>query len=219
MEPPAVHGRETAASAVRGRTAGARIGVAVALALLPPGTAAAYAATPHPAKPKKDYALRIGIDNGLAGVGPGDRVTYTIKVTNTGNADTPPLLLTQTLIPGVRLVSSAPKGKVTGGRVTWSGKVPAGGTGRYSATVQVGALPAGTQRLAAVACATTKGSRRPIVCAADSDRLPAPAAGGRPGSSTALWYGAGGAVAALTALMGVLLRRVALRRREWTARR
>ncbi|MFC4531527.1 hypothetical protein [Sphaerisporangium dianthi] len=193
-----------------------------------PGQATPHPVTPHPVtphpdrpepdKPKKAYALRIGIENGRRDVGPGDRLTYTIKVSNSGNADSPPLLLTQTLIPGLRLISSAPKGKVTDGRLTWSRVVPAGGTGQFSTTVQVGRLPSGTQRLAAVACATAKKGKRPIVCAADSDRLPVPAVDGSRWPWPGLWYAGAGVVAALAALLGVLARRRTLRRRQWTAR-
>jgi uncharacterized repeat protein (TIGR01451 family) len=151
----------------RSRNSFFRAALAVVFAAAPYGTAPAHAGT----KPKQTYALRIGIDNGRTSVRPGDRLTYVTKVSNTGAAKTPDLLLSQTLVPGLKLISSAPKGVLSADRITWNRALPTGGTGQFSVTVEVGRLARGQQRLAAVACASTKTDKRPIVCASHLDLL------------------------------------------------
>ncbi|MDX6429970.1 MAG: hypothetical protein QOE54_2336 [Streptosporangiaceae bacterium] len=186
-----------------------RTAVALTLATLPLGAVTAHA---HPLKPKQSFALRIGIDDGHSTVRPGDRLTYITNVSNTGQEKTPDLLLTQTLVPGLKLVSSTPKGTVSEGRITWKSALPTGKTDLFSVTVQVGRLPGRLQRLAAVACASTKAGKRPIVCATHSDRLQAPATAGFKDQLTALafnrffWSSTAGAGALLVAAL-VLVRR------------
>jgi uncharacterized repeat protein (TIGR01451 family) len=153
--------------AVRPRERFFRVALAVALASAPCGAATAHAA----AKPKQSFALRIGIDNGRTSVRTGDRLTYVTKVSNTGATSTPDLLLTQTLVPGLKLISSAPKGTLSGGRIMWNRVLPTGKTDQFSVTVEVGRLTGRPQRLAAVACASAKADKRPIVCASHLDLL------------------------------------------------
>ncbi|WP_185792689.1 DUF11 domain-containing protein [Actinoallomurus bryophytorum] len=134
-------------------------------------TAAGSATAGAVAKPKQTYALRIGIDDGRKSVRAGDRLTYVTKVSNTGAVRTPDLLLTQTLVPGLELISSTPKGARSGDRITWTRALPTGETDQFSVTVEVGRLTGRPQRLAAVACASAKADRRPIVCASHLDLL------------------------------------------------
>jgi uncharacterized repeat protein (TIGR01451 family) len=191
--------------------------VAVSLAALPLGApVAAHASATHTLKPKQTFALRIGIDDGHSVVRPGDRLTYITSISNTGQQKTPDLLLSQTLVPGLKLVSSTPKGTVSGGRITWKSALPSGKTDRFSVTVQVGRMSGQLQRLAAVACASTRTGKRPIVCAAHSDRLQTPVTMGVKDRLTALafsrvlWCGIAGAGTLLVAAL-VLVRRRRLR--------
>jgi uncharacterized repeat protein (TIGR01451 family) len=182
-----------------------RAALAVVFAAAPYGTTPARAGT----KPRQTYALRIGIDNGRTSVRAGDRLTYVTKVSNTGAAKTPDLLLTQTLVPGLKLISTAPKGVLSGDRITWNKALPTGGTGQFSVTVEVGRLAGGQRRLAAVACASAKTDKRPIVCASHLDLLRTTATeGSRTGiagllSGWILWCAIAGAGALLGA--GVML--------------
>jgi uncharacterized repeat protein (TIGR01451 family) len=191
-----------------------RAAPAVAFVAASYGPATVHAA----AKPKQTYALRIGIDNGRTSVRAGDRLTYVTKVSNTGATKTPDLLLTQTLVPGLKLISSAPKGALSGDRITWNRALPTGKTGQFSVTVEVGKLTGRPQRLAAVACASTKTDKRPIVCASHLDLLRTSANEGpkSPGlvSGWVLWSATAGA-AVLLAATGMLFRR---RRRTRTDR-
>jgi uncharacterized repeat protein (TIGR01451 family) len=182
------------------------------LAMTPLGPVTAHAAGPGPSKPKQSYALRIGIDNGRTNVRTGDRLTYVTKVSNTGTAKTPDLLLTQTLLPGIKLLSSAPKGTLSQGRITWNQSLPTGKTNEFRVTVEVGRLQSRPKRLAAVACASTKTAKRPIVCASHLDLLDGTATTapkGRLGGPALIW-GIGSAIVAAGALavaLPTLLRR------------
>ena len=154
------------------------------------------------------YALRVGIDDGRTAVRAGDRITYVTKISNTGPVATPALLLSQTLPPGLTLVSSSPPGVLSHGRVLWNETLPAGRTDRFEVTADVGIL-SGVTRLAAVACASTKADRRPILCASHIDRLRTDEAQGGTGGpipDRILWYGAG-AVGGLLILLGLMIQR------------
>lgn len=121
--------------------------------------------------------LRISIGDGRTMAQVGDRLTYTVLVQNSGARRSPPLKITQTLPPGLRLVSASSHGVARASGVTWHADLPPGGKDTFSLRVQVTRLAARQSRLAAVACAALADSRTPIVCAAHLDRLPgAPAA-------------------------------------------
>ncbi|SNQ50832.1 conserved exported hypothetical protein [Frankia canadensis] len=177
-----------------------------------------------PSPPDEDAAgvdLAIGIDDGHTSVAVGDRVTYTVKIRNIGTVDADDLVVTQTLPAGVRFGSADRDGVISAGTVTWHTDLAAGRDTAVVVHGEVAKLPPGQLRLASVACATAHGDSRPIVCAADSDRLPAGgaagasgagshAAGGPPGWLVTLYVGAG-VVAAL--LVGIVARR------RWSSRR
>ncbi|GII62342.1 hypothetical protein Skr01_24270 [Sphaerisporangium krabiense] len=186
--------------------------LAAALAAVPVAAAVvpAHASVPHPAEPA--YALRIGIDNGQTSVRPGDRLTYTIQVSNTGAKDSPDLVLKQVVPPGLKVLSSTPEGKISRDVIAWRRAVPAGRTDRLSVAVEVGSFPAQLRRLAAVVCASVKHEKRPIVCATDLDRLPSAAPPSERASVGAgLWWALGAVLAVLVAFLGPRARR-ALRR-------
>ncbi|GII85760.1 hypothetical protein Ssi03_37500 [Sphaerisporangium siamense] len=200
------------ARAARPRRAVALSSFAAALVASAGGftAAAAHATVPHPAEPA--YALRIGIDNGQTSVRPGDRLTYTIQVSNTGAKDSPDLVLKQMVPPGLKVLSSTPEGTLAKDSIAWRRAVPAGRTDRLSVAVEVGSFPAQLRRLAAVVCASVKNEKRPIVCATDLDRLPsaAPPPGGA-SMGAGLWWALGAVLAVLVAFLGPRARR-ALRR-------
>ncbi|MFC6086188.1 hypothetical protein [Sphaerisporangium aureirubrum] len=174
---------------------------------------AARAADPGPDAPERPYALNIAIGNGHQAVKRGDRLVYTIDVGNSGAHGTPSLLLSQTLPPGLAFVSAKPEGKVSGGRISWRRTLPAGGSGRYSVVTRVERVPEPARRLAVVACAALKTGRRPLVCATDSDVLPAaaPAAAETSAPGQSLWYVGAALALLLMASLGLRLRRRARR--------
>jgi uncharacterized repeat protein (TIGR01451 family) len=103
----------------------------------------------------------------------GERLTYTVRVSDSGAKQEPRLKITQTLPTGLRFVSASHGGLVAGNQVSWHAGVSAGGTDSFSLVALVTRLRAGVGQLASVACATVRGSSRPLVCAADLNRLPA----------------------------------------------
>ncbi|CAO5163181.1 DUF11 domain-containing protein [Frankia sp. AiPs1] len=173
--------------------------------------------------------LAIGIDDGHTSVGVGDRVTYTVKIRNIGTVNAKDLLITQTLPAGARFVSAERNGVIRAGAVAWRTDLAAGRDTALVVHAEVTKTSPGQQRLASVVCATTDGTSRPIVCAADSDRLPAGgaagasdtgagshAAGGPHGWLVALYVGAGIVVALVAGIAGRL--RWSSRRRARTRR-
>jgi uncharacterized repeat protein (TIGR01451 family) len=191
--------------------------VALSLASLPIGAVTAHASVVHAPKPDRALALRIGIDDGHTMVRQGDQLTYITRLSNTGAVKTPDLLLTQTLVPGLKLVSSTPRGQIFAGRITWKSTLPTGKTDQFSVTVKVGRLSGQLQRLAAVACASTRAGKRPIVCATHSDRLQISAPAGFKARMTVLahsrilWCTVAGLGALLVASLVLLARRRRLR--------
>ncbi|WP_066376380.1 DUF11 domain-containing protein [Herbidospora mongoliensis] len=188
--------------------------MALSLIAIQPGIAAAHAGAEPTHKPKA-VTLSIAIDNGHTTVKEGDRLTYTVKIHNTGATDTPVLRLSQTMVPGLKLLSSTPSGTVSAGRIEWSKSLPAGEKAQFSVTVDVGELAPQLQRLAVVACASAKTGDRPIVCATHSDRLLTTTARSQvpvPASGSGRFYAIAG-IAALVLACGAFIGRRGLRRR------
>ncbi|GIH25451.1 hypothetical protein Aph01nite_37610 [Acrocarpospora phusangensis] len=186
-----------------GRISRAHAAAAIALLAAQSWSGTAHASvTPKPKPSPKPPALNIAIDNGHTSVRQGDRLTYTIKIANTGAAATPVLRVFQALVPGLELISSTPAGTVTAKNIEWNKSLAAGEKAEFNVTAEVGELEAQLQRLTVVACAADKSSERSIVCAAHSDRVPA--AGGPvqsqvPGTSASEWYIAVGGLGLLVA--------------------
>ena len=181
------------------------------------------AATGHPAASRtartmpssRTPGLTISVTDGRGAATAGDRLTYTVRVRDTGIAAAPHLKITQTLSPGLEFLSASGHGVATIGQVAWHASLPAGGTRTFRLTALVTRTPAQELRLAAIACVALPGDGgRPIVCAAHLDQLPAAAAqpAARPGSSSGNLplYAAGGlavlAAALLTAIAGRRMR-------------
>ena len=154
----------------RGRLLMAGLPVAVLLgggAMLAVGVAPAAAA---PAVPQ----LSIAVKNSSASVKPGDKLAYTITVTNLGAKKLKDLWVTQTVPAGSGFVSADGGGRHQSGSVRWKVAVEPAKSATIHATMTVAkSTPKDLLRLATVACARVTTSGPPVVCAADSDQLPA----------------------------------------------
>jgi uncharacterized repeat protein (TIGR01451 family) len=189
----------------RSRTAAVVIG-AVLLTLA--GAGAAQADTPEP-------QLSIAVDNGSTAARSGDKLGYTITVTNLGTRKVRDLRVSQTVPAGASVVSADADGDEAKGTIRWKVDLAAADTITMHTAMTLGGTPDSALRLATVACAQVSAKGPALVCASDSDQLPAgaaveraaadavPAAGGWL-DGRAPWY-AGGAVAVLAAAGAALL--------------
>jgi uncharacterized repeat protein (TIGR01451 family) len=158
--------------------------LALSLLLLAGGTtAAAAAATPEPS-PAPGPQLSISLTNNTNAVDVGDPLAYSLVVSNVGTDDAPGLRVTQTVPEGARFVSADAEGTVAGPSVGWTVDVPAGSSATLSSAMTVDELPATSQRIASVGCALTAVDTTPLVCASDSDELPAAAVAPHPSGGT-----------------------------------
>ncbi len=202
--------------------------MAVPLALLPahraaaPGALGAASPSATPAtRPITGPRLSISVSDGQTIAKAGGQLTYSVHVRNIGTSAAPNLVITLTLPPGVPLVSASAHGSSAKEKITWRAGVPAGGSQTFWAAGRVTHPPAGTVRLAAVACASAANESDPIVCAAHLDRSPAdtaaagakvrPPAGPAVGPAGAFAAAGGVAVAAAIALVVIIGRRTRVR--------
>ncbi len=118
-------------------------------------------------------ALSIDVDDGRQTAKPGDLLNYTVKIHNIGSTNAHGLDIVQTLPTGMKLISATRHGAAHAGQVMWKVNLPAGQADTFGSVGKVGQTPSQLLRLATIACASTGGSVRPIVCAAHSDELPA----------------------------------------------
>ena len=160
---------------VRGVTATALgiplLAVAGPLAPLLPPTTGAHAVTVGAVT--RTPALTISVADGRHTVKPSDLLSYTVRIRNIGTANAPGLDIVQTLPPGMTLTSISPAGAAHDGHVTWQVNLAAGGEDTFHVAGRAGPERGQLLRLATIACASTRGSVRPIVCAAHLDQLPA----------------------------------------------
>jgi uncharacterized repeat protein (TIGR01451 family) len=168
----------------------------------------------EPATPQ----LSISIDNATSSVQSGDELTYTVTIKNLGPEPVESLVVTQSLPPGLVFEYADSQGTSTAELVTWTLTLEANSEAVLTSSTTVAATPETLLRLASVACASTSADGPPVVCATDSDQLPAGAAaeaGSDPiGTADAVsptvamvWWIAGGALAILVALGLVLFAR------------
>jgi uncharacterized repeat protein (TIGR01451 family) len=186
----------------------------------PVAAATGHQAASHtaPAAPAhRGPALSISVTDGHVTATTGERLTYTVSVRDTGTAAARHLKITQTLSPGLQLVSATGNGAATARQVTWHATVAAGATGTFRVTARVAKAPARVTRLAAIACAALPGNSQPVVCAAHLDRLPAAApsaaSSGGPGGNLP-GYAAVGLAALAAGLLTVTAARRTRRRRR-----
>ncbi|MCW2495752.1 hypothetical protein [Jatrophihabitans sp.] len=175
-----------------------------------PASAHALAAGPQ---------LSVSVSDGRASAASGDRLSYAIRLTNLGQKRVGSLVVTQTVPTGLHFTSQAPPGTARPGTVTWTSTLAPSASNAFHTTMAVTATPAQLLRLATVVCVSASAKAAPIVCASDSDQLPAGAAAqasrapredaatSRAAASAAPWYWGGG-VAVLLVLSWLVLRRV-----------
>jgi uncharacterized repeat protein (TIGR01451 family) len=175
------------------------------------------ASGPTRAAAPREPQLSVAVTDGRAAARAGDVLTYAVTVRDTGPAAAPRLAVTETLSPGLAFVSASSHGRASAGHVSWAASLPAGGTRTFRVVTRVVETPPALLRLSAVACVALPGSRRPAVCAAHLDRLPAAAAAQATpaGRGTAVYA----AVAGVGALTLGLVAALAARRRGGLLRR
>jgi uncharacterized repeat protein (TIGR01451 family) len=166
------------------RTASAA-GVALALLTLPVvGTAPAWGATSVAAEtaapadtiaPAETVApqLSISVSDDTEAAAPGDELTYTTVVANLGTSDALDLTVTQTVPEGLEFTAADNGGALASSLVSWTVSVKASESVTLSTTMTAGETPGELLRLAVVACALAAPTEPPVVCASDSDILPA----------------------------------------------
>ena len=169
--------------------------------------------------------LSIAIDDGRTTADPAQKLDYVVTVSNLGTAKTKDLVVTVSVPQSAELVSSDGATR-KGNTVSWKVDVAPGKTVTKKTRVAVATKPpADLLRFAVIACAAASAKAPPVVCAADSDQLPAgaaaektrsqletPAAASRPAWLVPSAVGAGGLV--VVGLAGLLIRSVVRRRRE-----
>ena len=170
--------------------------------------------------------LSIAITDGRTRVSQGERVTYVVRVGDSGAVGLGHLKITLTLPAALTVLSASREGRAGAGQVTWHAGLRAGQSLRYAVTARVGKAPAGQVRLAAVACAVGAAGK-PVVCAAHLDRLPAAAAAGaaaahprpRTNPGSPLVYAAAGLLVLIVIGVALTAGRVRARRRPRGVRR
>jgi uncharacterized repeat protein (TIGR01451 family) len=206
---------------------------------VPSGDPASPAASvsAEPVDPGADVPqLTIAIDDGRDSAAAGDQVTYAVTVTNLGSTPVEGLSVSQRLPAGGTFSSADHDGQLRGDAVVWTVDVPASGEFTASSVMTVGETAPDELRLAGVVCAALAADQPPLVCASDTDELPAgaraaaastaasaastaPAGGGSAQDGPRWWWfaaGAGVLVVVVGAVLLVVLRR---RRRKGAAHR
>jgi uncharacterized repeat protein (TIGR01451 family) len=161
------------------RTLAAAVGVGAGLVLAVAagvaGGASASAAGRDVAPPVAPQ-LSITISDDRDAAVADDELSYTIVVENLGTTDALGLAVTQSVPDGMTFGAADNSGTLTSSTVNWNLDVKAAEKATLSTTMTVGETPADLLRLASVACALAVPTDQPIVCASDSDMLPAGAA-------------------------------------------
>jgi uncharacterized repeat protein (TIGR01451 family) len=163
----------------------------------------------RPAAAPRVPSLAISIGDGQVAARPGQVLTYTASLRNTGSTGIAALKVTQVMSAGLQVTAASSGGVRQAAQVSWSSALPAGGTRTFRVTARVTKVPAQLLRLAAVACVTLPDGRQPVVCAAHLDRLPAvhvPSAR-RPSMNGSLFLAATAIVLLAGCLLAVLLAR------------
>lgn len=201
---------------------GATVTLAATLSLLSVSASAAPATPKSSTKPPQ---LSIAVNNGHASAVAGDRLAYTVTVTNLGGAINQ-LWVTQSVPAGARFGTADAQGRQHAGAITWRVKVKASGKAVLHTTMTVAAhTPQDLMRLATVTCAKVSAKGPPLVCAADSDQLPAGAAAeataARAAAPAGLWTRlqsqavvVGAAAVGMALVVAFLIRRRRRRRRR-----
>ncbi len=143
---------------------GALAAVVVTLGWVWPSSA--YAADPP--------QLSMTVDDGQQTAEAKADSDYTVTVSNLGAKKIKDLVVTLRVPEGAEISSVDQDGTVKKGLATWSLDVGAGKTVELVGSVELPAtLPADLLRFAVVACSATSAKDTPLVCASDSNLLPA----------------------------------------------
>jgi len=185
----------------------------------PPATHPAPSPTAAAARASRAPGLTVSVSDGHVTARANDELTYTVSVRNSGAVAVPRFTVSQTLSNGLEFLSASDHGVATSGHVSWAAGLPVGGERTFRVATRVTKTPATVLRLAAVACVTLPGSRRPLVCAAHLDRLPAAAAAtasrsGRSAGNVLTYTAAGAAVLVLGLITAIIARRRGRPRRQ-----
>lgn len=175
-------------------------------------------ATADPSTPAPPQ-LSIAVDNGQDSAAVGDHLRYAITVTNLGAKEVRGLRITQSVPSGAKLLSADSPAKKTATTARWDVDLQPTKKKVFHSTMTVAETPEGLLRLASVVCASINAEGPPLVCASDSDQLPAGAAQAaevdRPAAATSTgargWIIGGGAGLVAIVATVVLL---AIRRRN-----
>jgi len=149
---------------------------AALLALLPVSATAAPAKDP--------LQLSIAVDDGQTTAVAGDKLAYRLTVTNLGTEPVEDLLVTQTVPAGSKLIAKDSKATESKGIVTWKVDIKPTEKATLEMSLAVLSTPDEVLRLATVACVKVSKKSPPIVCASDSNQLPAGAAAQQAESTT-----------------------------------
>jgi len=191
------------------RTALASLAAVAAMLCWSTPVSAAPKATPEPPQ------LSIAVDNGLDNAASGDELGYVITLTNVGTEDVDDLLVNQSLPPGTSLVSADAKGEEKSGSVEWEVDLKAAKKATFKTSLKLGDTSPEVLRLASVACAKVSAKAAPVVCASDSDILPAGEEAAKAEaamtaengiSNRTVWYVAAGTVLAVGLTTPLVLR-------------
>ena len=177
--------------------------LAVALSL-GSGTSSAAPKTTDPPQ------LSIAVDDGKPDAKAGDKLSYVVTLTNVGTKDVKDLVVTQSVPAGVTLSSADADGKRRGAAVEWTVDLEATKKATFKTTMKLVDTPDELLRLATVACAKVSAKSAPVVCASDSNLLPAGAAAQTPQQTPTpmterSWWLIGAAVAAALLVAGLVL--------------
>ena len=196
--------------------------LAILLVAVPPASAAttltATTTTTSPApKAVPGPQLSISVDDGHPSAALHAKLAYTVTVINLGTTDAAGLHITQTVPNAAGFGSAAPAATAHAGLVTWTLDLKATKKAVFHTTMTVSSTPSNLLRLATVACASLSPQGAPIVCASDSDQLPAGLAavqsaaahpivvvGSAPPAHGAMWWYVGGG-AVLIVVLGSLI--------------
>jgi uncharacterized repeat protein (TIGR01451 family) len=116
-------------------------------------------------------SLTISVTDGRTSVRTGDRLGYTVRVTDGGAAAARKLKITLMLPSYLRFLSASRGARPANGKVTWLVSLKPGQAAELGLRAVLKRTPRGLARLAAVACADGSNGRA-IVCAAHLDALP-----------------------------------------------
>ncbi|MEU7524320.1 hypothetical protein AB0A74_01140 [Saccharothrix sp. NPDC042600] len=179
--------------------------LAAPLVLLACLAGAGTALAAQPSAPPPPQALRITMSDGITETSAGERIPYTLSISNGSGDPATGLAVGFTLPRGVSAAEISAAGTVTGSQVDWTLDVPAHHSVDLTLVGVVDTIPEGMNGIAVSACVAAGPRQPPLVCTSDINQVrgapsiqgltAAPAAESK--SWTPSWWQIGLAVAAL----------------------